>query len=129
LERVELYGGTEMRVLRVVALVAPLLLIGEVGHAADKFVWDGTGGGQGSKCTAYVFHMEVVIDNGRAVGRWQQKGRDERKFDLPVKADGTFEGEVPISNGNTVYVKGKAGNPPTIVTDGYCSWGGPMKKE
>jgi hypothetical protein len=117
-----------MRLMRVAALAIPVALLAQAGWAADKYVWDGNGGGQGAKCSAYVFHMEVVIDNGHAVGWWQQKGRDLRKFDLPVKGDGTFEGEVPISNGNIVYVKGKAGDPPTIETDGYCSWGGPMKK-
>jgi len=118
-----------MRVLRAAALAAPFLLMAQAGWAADKYVWDGNGGGQGQKCSSYVFHVELTIENGRATGWWLQKGRDTRKFDLPVNADGSFKGEVPISNGNIVYVVGKGGNPPTMEMSGYCDWGGPMKKE
>jgi hypothetical protein len=118
-----------MRVLRLAAIAAPLLLFSQSGWAADKYTWDGNGSGSGSKCSSYVFHVELTLENAHATGWWQQKGREMRKFDLPVKADGTFDGEVPISNGNTVYVKGKAGATPSMEMTGYCDWGGPMKKE
>jgi len=118
-----------MRVLRLAAVAAPLMLLAQAGWAADKYVWDGSGGGAGSKCSRYVFHVELMLEKDRASGWWQQKGREVRKFDLPVKADGSFTGEVPISNGNIVYVKGKSGSPPSMEMTGYCDWGGPMKKE
>ncbi len=119
-----------MRVLRVAMIAASVMLLAQTSWAAaQKYTWDGNGGGAGQKCSSYQFHLEMEVDNGKASGWWQQKGRDVRKFELPLKGDGTFAGEVTISNGNIVYVKGKTGDSPVLEATGYCDFGGPLKKQ
>ncbi len=117
-----------MPVLRIAALAASFMLLAQAALAADKYVWNGTADGNG-KCSSYSFHLELVVDNGHATGWWLQKGRTTRNFDFVVKPDGTFGGDVDISNGNTVTAKGQLGANPKIDLTGYCNFGGPLKKE
>jgi hypothetical protein len=117
-----------MRYLRAAALAVPLLLVAQASWAAEKYTWDGLGTGDG-KCGIYSLHLEFVVDNGRATGFWQQKGRTVRNFDFPIKPDGRFAGEVTVGNGGIMHAKGQLGAAPTIDLSGYCGFGGPLKKE
>lgn len=95
--------------------------------AAEKFVWDGYGTGVNANCSIYGMHIEFVVQNGRAIGWWQQKDRVVRNFDLPVGADGKFAGKVNIGPAD-MNVSGTVGSSPAIQLRGYCDFGGPLKK-
>ena len=64
-----------MRVTLAAIGAATLLLMTQAaGAAPQKYTWDGLGNGQGN-CGIYRMHIEVTVDNGRAIGTFQQKGR------------------------------------------------------
>jgi hypothetical protein len=111
----------------IVATVLTILLSTAAHAAPEKYVWDGYGSGASNNCAIYGMHIEFVVDNGRAVGWWQQKDRVVRPFDLPVGADGKFGGKVSIGT-NNMNVVGNVGSSPEIKLTGYCDFGGPLKK-
>ncbi|MGE0153020.1 MAG: hypothetical protein AB7R90_10400 [Reyranellaceae bacterium] len=96
-------------------------------QAADKYVWDGYGTGSYSNCFVYGMHIEFTVENGRAVGWWQQKDRVVRNFDLPLGSDGSFTGKVNLGPAD-MNIKGNVGSSPEIRLTGYCNFGGPLKK-
>lgn len=111
-------------------IIAPVLIafLSTTAQAApEKYVWDGYGSGASNNCSIYGMHIEFVVDNGRAVGWWQQKDRVVRPFDLPIGADGKFGGKVNIGS-NDMNVVGNVGSSPEIKLTGYCNFGGPLKK-
>jgi hypothetical protein len=107
-----------------VAATTLSLLTQAAGAAPQKYTWDGLGNGQGN-CGIYRMHIEVTVDNGRAVGTFQQKGRPQRNFDLPV-IDGKFTGDAKVEGG-TMRVVGNVSGSPEIKLSGYCGFGGPLK--
>jgi len=114
-----------MRTWHLVAMAA-MLAGGTAQAQAQKFTWDGLGSGREAKCGTYRMHIEYTVQNGRAVGTFQQKGRPVRNFDLPVGADGKFTGQVAVSGG-TMQVAGLVGASPEIKLTGYCNFGGVVK--
>jgi hypothetical protein len=106
--------------------VAAILAAGTAQAQAQKFTWDGLGSGREAKCGTYRMHIEFTVQNGHAVGTFQQKGRPVRNFDLPVGADGKFAGEVAVSGG-TMRVTGLVGASSEIKLTGYCDFGGALK--
>lgn len=112
------------------ATLLAALAIGALGATAaaaapQKYTWDGYGKGDGN-CPVYRMHIEFTVDNGRAVGTFQQKGRPQRNFDLPV-SDGKFSGDAKV-DGGTIRVTGNVAGPaPELRLDGYCKFGGPLK--
>ena len=110
----------------IVGAVA-LLLTSSSAMAADKYAWDGYGTGSSNNCFVYGMHIEFVVENGRAVGWWQQKDRVVRNFDLPLGADGKFGGKINIGPAD-MNVAGNVGSSPEIKLTGYCNFGGPLKK-
>jgi len=108
------------------ALLAALAIGATAASAApQKYTWDGFGNGDGN-CPVYRMHIEVTVDNGRAVGTFQQKGRPQRNFDLPV-TDGKFTGDAKV-DGGTMRVTGDVGGPnPELKLNGYCKFGGALK--
>ena len=115
-----------MRASIVAIAVATLSLYTQAsGAAPQKYTWDGLGNGQGN-CGIYRMHIEFTVDNGRAVGTFQQKGRPLRNFDLPV-TDGKFSGDAKV-DGGTIRVTGNvSGAAPELKLTGYCNFGGPLK--
>ena len=114
--------------MRLLALAAAFALTASLAQAAPQnFTWDGYGTAGGSKCPTYALHLELTADNGRVVGWWQQKGREVRKFDLPMAGDGKFGGVVKIGS-EDMNVAGMIGANSEIKLHGYCDFGGPLKK-
>ncbi|MEO8560255.1 MAG: hypothetical protein ABI439_14385 [Rhodospirillales bacterium] len=108
------------------ALAAVLTLAAQTAQAApQKYTWDGLGNGD-AKCGIYRMHIEFTVDNGRASGMFQQKGRTMRNFDLPVGADGKFAGQVAVSGG-TMRLNGVIGTSSELKLTGYCNFGGALK--
>lgn len=114
--------------MRLIALATAIAMTTSLAQAAPQnFTWDGYGSGGGSKCPTYGLHLELTADNGRVVGWWQQKGREVRKFDLPMAADGKFAGVVKIGS-EDMNVAGVIGASAEIKLRGYCDFGGTLKK-
>jgi hypothetical protein len=112
--------------------------------AASLVLWAGTASAQqqgtyswtgyahpphpSDSCATYKMTINITVRDGRAVGLFQQEGRPQRNFDLPLAADGSFKGDAKVQNG-TIAVKGRI--TPTggdVNLDGYCRFGGPLKK-
>jgi hypothetical protein len=109
-----------------IAAATALLLATSAAQGAGKYTWDGYGTGSYNNCFVYQMHIEFVVENGRAVGWWQQKDRVVRNFDLPLAGD-QFSGKINIGTGD-MNVKGNIGSSPEIRLTGYCNFGGPLKK-
>ena len=113
--------------MRLGIAAATALLLGTTAvQAAGKYTWDGYGTGSYNNCFVYQMHIEFVVENGRAVGWWQQKDRVVRNFDLPLAGD-QFSGKINIGPAD-MHVKGNIGANPEIRLNGYCNFGGPLKK-
>ena len=95
-----------------------------------QYVWHGYGTNVmgSSKCTGYELNINVYTEDGRVWGDWLQTGRVVRKFEFPLGADGTFSGQVDLG-ASIINVKGKiAGDAARIDLEGYCKFGGVLKK-
>jgi hypothetical protein len=94
----------------------------------DKWTWQGYGTGS-NNCTRYKMTNNVSARDGRAVGDFYQEGRTLRKFDFPLDGGGAFSGDVRLDGGNKIRVKGNLGTDgSTLTLDGYCKFGGKLKK-
>ena len=118
--------GTMRRTALAIMGLGTALLAPAAWSGPGKLTWDGYGSGKGSKCGGYAMHINVLIDNGRVHGDWQQKGRTVRQFDLALAADGSFAGKVDIGTGS-MEVKGTIRpDGGTISLHGYCDFGGAL---
>jgi hypothetical protein len=104
------------------------LLAATPGLAAegDVWTWSGYGHSGSNKCFTYKMDISVTEQGGRAIGLFQQEGRPQRNFDLPLGADGSFKGTAMLGQGNTIAVSGKLGDGAKIKLDGYCVFDGPL---
>lgn len=98
---------------------------------AVKYTWHGQGQNVlgSSNCPGYTLDIYATVENGRVFGHWLQVGRVVRNFDFPVAADGTFGGRVDLQ-ASIMNVKGQATNDSLrFDMNGYCVFGGWLKKE
>lgn len=111
-------------------IAAAMALAAGTAHADDtKLAFTGSGKGEGH-CFKYEMHVDMALQAGKVVGSFQQKGRTKYDFSFPTGADGSFSGNVPISNGNKLALAGTA--TPTggsIKMTGYCNFAGPLKPQ
>ena len=114
------------------AVVVSLCLLAGAASAQQQgtYTWSGYAHPPhpSDSCATYKMTINVTVRDGRAVGLFQQEGRPQRNFDLPLAADGSFKGDAKVANG-TIAVKGRitpAGG--EVNLDGYCRFGGPLKK-
>ena len=71
----------------------------------------------------------ITVNDGRAVGLFQQEGRQQRNFEIPLQANGTFKGEAVVGGGGKMQVTGRiSGDSGEILLDGYCKFGGSLKR-
>jgi len=110
---------------------ASLLLAGAADAQQAKYNWTGYGRGtvQTPNCGKYKMTIDVTVNNGRAIGLFQQEGRTQRNFDIPIQANGGFKGQAIVGDGNKMSVTGKiSGDSGEILLDGYCKFGGTLRK-
>jgi hypothetical protein len=113
------------------ALLASAGVTGIASAQQGKYNWVGYGRGtvQTPNCGSYKMTINITVANGRAAGLFQQVGRQERNFDIPLQANGTFKGEAVVGGGNKMQVTGRiSGDSGEILLDGYCKFGGTLKR-
>jgi len=96
-----------------------------------KYNWVGYGRGgvDSPNCGTYKMTISISVENGRAIGLFQQDGRAQRNFDLPIQANGIFKGEARLGEGNKISVSGRiSGDSGEILLDGYCKFGGTLRR-
>jgi len=106
------------------------LLMGPALAQEAKYTWTGYGKNvpQTNKCPTYKMQIDVTVANGRVVGLFQQEGRTQRNFNLPLLPDGSFKGEARL-DANTIAVSGRiSGESGEILLYGYCEFRGTLKK-
>ena len=116
-------------------IASTLLIAGGVTGIASaqqgSYNWVGYGRGtvQTPNCSSYKMTINITVANGRAVGLFQQEGRQQRNFDIPLQANGGFKGEAMLGGGNKIQVTGRiSGDSGEILLDGYCKFGGSLKR-
>ena len=110
---------------------AGLLLSVSASAQETKYNWTGYGRGtvQTPNCGSYKMTINVTVTGGRAVGLFQQDGRTQRNFNIPLQPNGIFKGEAMLGEGNKMSVTGKiSGDSGEILLDGYCKFGGTLRK-
>lgn len=111
--------------LSAAAFVASLLAAVPALAVEDgQFTWTGYGRDGSSSCPTYQMTIDVKVENNRAIGQFQQKGRTMRNFDLPINEKGEFKGQTVVGGGEKMEVSGLIGNGGGILLDGYCKFGG-----
>ncbi|MBL8674873.1 MAG: hypothetical protein JNL07_08315 [Rhodospirillales bacterium] len=117
-----------MRIPRSAALAAILFLV-PAAALAQTYVWNGPGTGSGN-CTSYKMKIDVTVNGADVKGLFLQEGRTQRHFEAKADATGAFKTTAVVGGGGTMYVSGKTtGDGGTILLDGYCKFGGPLKKQ
>ncbi|QQS12033.1 MAG: hypothetical protein IPK81_21320 [Rhodospirillales bacterium] len=117
-----------MRIPRSAALAAILFLV-PAAALAQTYSWYGYGVG-GGNCTSYKMKIDVTVTGTAVKGLFQQDGRPQRNFEATADDGGAFKSTAVVGGGGKMDVTGKtAGDGGTILLDGYCKFGGPLKKQ
>ena len=108
-----------------------LLSTANVSAQEQKLTWVGYGRGTATtpNCATYKMTINLTAGAGRVKGIFQQEGRQQRNFDVPMQPNGVFKGEAALSSGNKMSVSGRIhGDSGEILLDGYCKFGGTLRK-
>lgn len=117
-----------MRIHLSAALAAAIVAF-PLAALAQTYVWSGVGSGSGN-CTSYKMKIDVKVSGADVKGEFLQEGRTQRNFTAKADATGAFKTTAVVGGGGTMYVSGKvAPDGGTILLDGYCKFGGPLKKQ
>jgi hypothetical protein len=108
-------------------------LLMTVAARAEPVVYTWTGMGVNvpgsAKCATYKMTIDVTVDGTAVKGTFQQQGRDQRHFEVPLDRNGKFKGKAAVGGG-TMDVSGVISEKEsTVLLDGYCKFGGKLNNK
>jgi hypothetical protein len=108
-----------------------LLVVGAAHAQQAGYTWSGTGTNVAgaTKCDRYKMKIDLTVNGNVVKGVFQQEGRPERHFEATAAAGGVFKTKAKLDGGTTMDVSGTIKDGANkILLDGYCKFGGPLKK-
>ncbi len=111
--------------------VTALLLAVPAFSAPSTYSWTGFGVNVpgSSKCPTYKMTIDVTVDGGKVAAKFQQEGRPQRHFEAALDPQGHFKTKAEVGGG-TIEVDGViSAQDSHVLLDGYCKFGGPLKKQ
>ena len=118
------------RVVVLAGAMAGLLFTGAALAQTAGYNWTGYGTNVpgSSKCPTYKMTIDVTVEGNSVKGLFQQEGRPQRHFEATKDAGGLFKTKADLG-GNSIDVSGSMKDGDTkVLLDGYCKFGGPLKK-
>jgi hypothetical protein len=121
-------GGISMTRAIVAGTMTALLVTVAAQAEPVAYTWTGMGVNVpgSAKCATYKMTIDVTVDGTAVKGTFQQQGRDQRHFEVPLDGKGKFKGKAAVGGG-TMDVSGVISQKEsTVLLDGYCTFGGKL---
>jgi hypothetical protein len=120
------------RVVVLAGAMAGLLFTGAALAQAAGYNWTGYGTNVpgSSKCPTYKMTIDVTVEGNSVKGLFQQEGRPQRHFEATKDAGGLFKTKADLGGTGSMDVTGSVKDGDSkVLLDGYCKFGGPLKKK